>query len=203
MKNIIVTLALLSLPLSAQDSSPDNFTEVKFMTRGYCHAGSAIPDTEALGGFASSRNFPKALPGDLKHAKGKVQLIAQPESVTKFRGKKGMSLLLVNATEETVPFQASDSRLGIVQEALDKDGKWKPVEYLPSSFCGNSHHRVMLPRDHYWEFGAPRYKGPFQTRLRFRIGKTTSNEFEGSVHPDQFRVKEGNQPSNLMDPYDD
>ncbi len=55
----------------------------------------------------------------------------------------------------------------------------------------------------------PRYKGELKTNLRFRLirgGKEDdlfSNEFEGSVNPDQFTKKEGHQPTDVMDPYND
>jgi len=78
-------------------------------------------------------------------------------------------VFLVNTTKEQVTFSASDSRLYIVQEALDRDSKWKPIEYLPSSWCGNSYHHVFLGANEYWEFAAARYTGEFKTRLRFRL----------------------------------
>jgi hypothetical protein len=97
-----------------------------------------------------------------------------------------------------------------VQEALDRDGKWKPIEYLPSSWCGNSYHTVFLAANEYWEFTAARFTGKFKTKLRFRLDHQKpgaedatiySNEFEGGVNPKQFTVQKEYKPAGLMDPY--
>lgn len=192
----------------ATAATPDakNTVNVKFMVRGYCYAGSTIKDEEALGGFGRSRNMPKKIATDAAKSAGKCYLLAQPKVVTNIGKDKGMRLLLVNGTRDTVAFNACDSRLSIVQEAKDKSGKWKPIEYLPSSWCGNSYHRVMLAAGEFWEFSAPRYDGTMTTQLRFRLtedGKTllVSNEFDGKINPAQFSVKQPYNPENLMDPY--
>ncbi len=67
---------------------------------------------------------------------------------------------------------------------------------------------MYLGSGEYWAFSAPRYVGDRKTKLRFAFtvaeGKTIySNEFEGSVNPEQFVEKQGHQAENLMDPYDD
>ena len=142
---------------------------------------------------------------------GDISLIAFPDEAVPFDTKyRGLRVILVNTTGKEVGFAASDSRLYIVQEALDKDGKWKPVEYLPSSWCGNSYHTVFLPPDNYWEFSAARYTGVRPTKFRIRLSvedpgeksrTILSNEFEGSVNPKQFTVQQGHKPTSIMDPY--
>lgn len=178
---------------------------VKFMLRGYCRAGSNIADEQALGGFETSDNFPKRLTDEVKARAGQVTLVALAgEPVPFAKEYRGMRLLLVNGTQETVAFRAQDSRLPIIQEARDTQGNWKPVEYLPSSWCGNSYHRVMLGPSEYWEFVAPQYVGAIKTTLRFVLqGEPLlySNEFEGSVNAEQFSAKQRHSPTNLMDPY--
>ena len=116
-------------------------------------------------------------------------------------------MILANDTGRRIAFPASDSRLSIVREALDPEGVWKPVEYLPSSWCGNSYHRVFLTDGKIWSFVAPVYRGSFETRMRFRLraedGQIYSNEFAGSVNLDQFSVRQGHEATSLMDPYVD
>ena len=179
---------------------------VNYMLRGYCYAGSRIVDKNAAGGFGTSKNFPKAIGPGLNVERDKVYLLAKPDEETLFAEKyKGLQLLLINSTNAPVSFAASDSRLYIVQEALDKDGQWKPVEYLPSSWCGNSYHHVFLGANEYWEFAAARYMGTYRTKLRFRLDhdqiKIYSNEFEGSVNEGQFKIQQGHKPTSIMDPY--
>jgi hypothetical protein len=181
------------------------YISIPYMKRAYCSAASQTKDTQALGGFAPSENY--ARPVHLEQNGKGLWLLAQPTVATKLDGKRGMRLLLVNQTGVLLLFTASDSRLPIVQEALDESGQWQPIEYLPSSWCGNSRHRVFLAPGYFWEFGAPRYQGSLATKLRFSLAledgaKMTSNVFEGSVNPEQFSIQEGHAPVNLMDSYD-
>ena len=183
--------------------------EVAFLTRAYCYGGSAIPDKNALGGFGPSDNFPRALTNHVSGA-GKVYLLAKPDERSRFAGKyRGFALYLVNATDGRVAFAAADSRLSIVREAKDETGQWKEIEYLPQSWCGNSYHRVLLDPDQGWRFVVPEYAGSFKTTMRFKLlpdrdgGQPTySNEFEGSIAPEQFTPKkQGHTPTDITDPY--
>lgn len=184
----------------------DNHVEVAWMTRGYCYAGSRVEDGDAPGGFGPSDNFPRRIETRAAAEAPAVYLLAQPDVVTDFGGRPGMRLVLVNPTGETVAFDAQDSRLSIQQEARDEGGAWRPIESLPSSWCGNSYHRVMLGSDEFWEFAALRFRGSFATELRFRMvlrdgSELVSNVFVGSVNPEQFSVPQTYQPAGLMDPY--
>lgn len=216
MEKILFALLFFSLTnlAFAQNSfsgKPLEDLNVDFMLRGYFYAGSKIKDEKALGGFGTSQNFSKAVGADVNAPAGKISLIALPDDETVFAEKyRGMKLLLVNGTNAQAAFSAADSRLYIVQEAVDRDGKWKPIEYLPSSWCGNSYHRVFLGANEYWEFAAARFTGEFKTKLRFRLdqhnsknGKTIvySNQFDGSVNDKQFTARQGHKPHGLMDPY--
>ncbi len=191
---------------ASNDPSANNFVSLPFMTRGYCNAGSQLKDTEAPGGFWQSGNAPQTVKTRSNaHA---LFLLAQPGVVIPFAGRPGMRVSLVNNTQDLLAFSASDSRLPITQEAQDIDGNWKPVEYLRSSDCGNSYHRVFLGPDQFWAFSAPRYKGTIPTKLRFAIvledgSELHSNAFDGSVNPDQFTVKQGHNATDLMDPYNE
>jgi hypothetical protein len=186
----------------ADDLKPIN---LKFMLRGYCYAGSR-PDKEALGGYGRSDNAPKRSTTQQSKS-GSVTLLALPNETVPFaKSYRGFRLLLINGTKSELALSASDSRIPIIQEALDSKGQWRPIEYLPESWCGNSYHHVFLPPRHYWQFAAPAYTGKQRTRLRFVLQQpapTYSNEFEGSVNPVQFKKKQGHKPTNLMDPYDE
>jgi hypothetical protein len=83
-----------------------------------------------------------------------------------------------------------------VQEALDSQGQWKPLERFPDTFCGNSFHRVFLESNENWEFFAIQRSGRFKTKLRLEPGgedsiaagggAVFSNEYEGSIDPSEF-----------------
>lgn len=153
-------------------------------------AGSSTPDPDAPGGFGSSNNYPRRAKG-LDFTQDRISLVAEIGEGITYGEYHGIRLLLANTTGAEVWFSATDSRLNIIQEAIDTDGNWKPIETLPASWCGNSFHRVRLGAGEYWQLAAPRYFGSFATKLRFKleIDRNTSvysNEFEGSVNRRQF-----------------
>jgi hypothetical protein len=190
---VILALALPALG-AGDDLKP---VDIKHMLPGYCHAGSR-PDPKAIGGYGNSDNNPRRLTDKSIGTDGKVSLLALPDQAVPFgQSSRGFRLLLINRTKAEVAFPASDARLSIIQEALDSKGTWRPIEYLPRSFCGNSYHRVFLPRNAYWQFAPPSYSGPQKTKLRFVLqGQQPiySNEFEGSINPEQFTKKQGHEP---------
>jgi hypothetical protein len=211
-KIVALVILILTVTAAGQKNGARDLKDlnVDFMLRGYFYAGSRVQDEDALGGFSTSNNLPKLVDGTRDLPRNSLSLIALPEEQTVFgREFRGMKVLLVNTTTDQVEFSASDSRLYIIQEAVDSNGKWRPVEYLPSSWCGNSYHSVFLGPNEYWEFAAARLHGKQKTRLRFRLqvseGEKTrfvySNEFEGAVNENQFTVQQGHVPGSIMDPY--
>ncbi|HNU14943.1 MAG TPA: hypothetical protein PKI55_10830 [Chitinophagaceae bacterium] len=183
---------------------------IKFMLRGYFYAGSNIEDTTAPGGFGGSNNKPKlivnetARMGDLKD----ISLLIDTTLHSNFAGEyKGYKLFLVNKSGNTISLQASDSRLYIIAE-IYWGGTWQPIEYLPSSWCGNSYHRVFLGNNEYWEFDIPKYHGNRKTKLRYRLsrgkeGIIYSNEIITYFNKQQLTTKQGHKPQGIMDPYND
>jgi len=180
-------------------------SDFAFMARGYFYAGSNYAGPNE-GGFAPSDNLPKNIESSMKDVKDQVYLVTFPDKVVNFGGGyRGMRVLLINGTSKQQAFSASDSMLPIIQEAKDENGAWKPIEYLPSSTDGNSYHTVYLDPKQYWQFSAPKYEGKVRTTLRFTMngGQIVSNEFQGSINPEQFTLKQGHRPSDVMDPYFD
>jgi|SRR5215212_2402337 len=163
---------------------------VKFKLRGY---------------FMTAPRFSKPLKRPAPPRQ--LSLIARPSQAAAFGKSKGFVVVLTNTTRSTAGFEAQDFRINIVREALDADHRWKPIEYLPNSWSGNSYHRVYLRPNRYWSFSAPEYSGSFRTRMRFVLEqeglRLISNEFEGSINREQFIRLEGHTPGNIMDPYDD
>lgn len=165
------------------------------MMPGTYPAGSRIKDREALGGFGPCDNFPKNLGGKDWGAKAAVSLVAFPAEKVAYVKQQGIALRVINRTEAAVPFKACDSAMYLVGEALDSEGKWRPIESLPHTTCGNSYHRVILGPDQFWEFPARVYDGTMKTKLRFRLtlkdGQPAiySNEFDGRINPAQFEAR--------------
>lgn len=98
---------------------------------------------------------------------------------------------LINQTDTIVQMIHQDGSLMMIQEALDSNGNWRPIEVWYHSDCGNSYMGSpdLEPRK-YFTFYVPKYKGSFKTKLRLKlkIGKSIfySSTFDGSLDPGQF-----------------
>lgn len=194
-------------------SSPERlpFFKTDRQEAGGVWVRSAVEDDKAFGGFGRSGGLPRPITDVIDAARvrpGEVQLIVRGDEPAPSPGRhSGLTAYLVNATDGEVWFMASDSRLSVVQEALDGSGAWRPVEWLPQSWCGNSYHRVRLGPSEAWRVTIPRYKGSIKTKLRLRLSRGAdgasiiSNTFDGSVNPEQFNRPRHHRSRGLMDPY--
>jgi hypothetical protein len=150
---------------------------------GSCKAGTKIEDLQSPGGYASSDNMPRDIDFEHELKADSIHLLLDADVEGE---SSGYRVRLVNTSGQVVPFHAVDGRLLIVQQALDQDGKWRNVEKLPTSWCGNSYHKVMLDRHQYWQFDVPQYEGKDQTQIRYMLvirgqGGIISNAIEGRV----------------------
>lgn len=181
---------------------------VKYMLRGYFYAGTDTEDRKAPGGFGSSSNTPKEINNHINGEKGKLSMYIDVSEASTFWEKySGYKLYIVNQSGKRVKLGAQDSRIAIVAEVL-VGNEWKPIEYLPSSWCGNSYHNVSINNNKYWEFNIPKYIGSTKTKLRYRLNVNAeqvifSNEIRVSYNPEQLTEKRPYRPSGLMDPYDE
>src|SRR5688572_26467667 len=90
----------------------------------------------------------------------------------------------------------------LVQEALDREGRWRPLEKFPEAICGNSYHHVFLEPGDYWQLYALPRAGSFKTKLRFRlepadpkgVASLFSSEYEGTIDPSAFVNDVGSLP---------
>jgi hypothetical protein len=183
-------------PAPVARTSPYPPVHIEFMARGYFYASSEID--HGLGGNGTFDNGPRpnAQLAPAAHRRGSTLYVAVLADATAPFAKvyDGVPVVVVNASLLPVELQAQDSRLDIIQEAKDAGGVWKPIEFLPSSWCGNSYHTLGLPAGMHWAFVAPRYAGTFATTLRVKVVAGAagheevlySNEFAGSVNPAQF-----------------
>ncbi len=226
MKSLLAIVLVSGCAFSGADPQPDtpiatthapartyaNPVRVDFMVRGYFYAGAE--KSEGLGGYATSNNMPHPI-AELKDAPALaagVQVLALTDQDRAWGKHDGFRVIVANNSADDLVFAAQDSRLDIVHEAIDGAGAWKPIEYLPHSWCGNSYHQLTLPAHTYWEFVAPRYDGDVDTKLRIAVTVGASdhqrvvysNEFLGRIDAAQLGgAKQGHRPANIMDPYDE
>lgn len=205
MKQIPLTIAIflmLCLKTFGQ-KKPD--LNIDFMLRGHIYAKSSIEDTTAFGGFGRSDNLPKKINENLTLASSGLLLkIDTTQTVTINDKYNGYKLYLANKTDTIIRLEASDSRLSVLAEVVYK-GKWNPIEYLPSSWCGNSYHNVYLKQNEYWEFDIPKFTGKIKTKLRYKLILSRdkylySNEIRTSINKGQLEIMEGHGPNGIMDP---
>ena len=208
MKQTTLTTAIILLLCSATFGQKKQDLNIDFMLRGHLYAKSSIIDTTALGGFGSSDNLPKKINENLTLASSGLLLKIDTTKTTTINDKyNGYKLYIANKTDTIVRLDASDSRLNVIAEVFYK-GEWKPIEYLPSSWCGNSYHDVYLKQNEYWEFEIPKFTGEIKTKLRYKLilGKDKflySNEIQTSINKGQLENKQGHKPNGIMDPYND
>jgi hypothetical protein len=217
-KLLIFTLSTIlsgTIGLAQPINNPDTSfalkkVNVSFMLRGYFYAASSIKDTLAPGGFASSDNIAKQIVNETTQWDKwpGLSLYIDTTAPAKFAdGYEGFKVFLINKTGEIKSFPGSDSRLSIIAEVFH-NGSWMPVEYLPSSWCGNSYHMVYLKSNEYWEFDVPRYSGKLKTKLRYKLTAGNkevyySNEITAFINRKQLTDKQGHNPQGIMDPYKD
>jgi hypothetical protein len=203
---IIVTFFLLLCSIGYGQTKKD--LKIDFMLRGHIYAQSSIEDSTALGGYGGSDNLPKLISDKNIFSENGLFLKIDTTKITTLNDKfNGYKLYIANKSDTIVKLDASDSRLYVIAEIIDK-GEWKPIEYLPSSWCGNSYHDVFLKQNEYWEFIVPKFSGKIKTKLRYRlmVGKDKyiySNEIVTSINKGQMTKKEEHKPNGIMDPYND
>lgn len=200
-----------SIVYESQATSTPGAFNVDYQMRAYCYAGQKPDDPPSgLGGNARSKNVYQSLPPAREHQRAaKLEIIQEPDLT--FNDKaRGIRLRIANYLTDTLVFPAQDSRIELVIQAQDQKGTWRDIEYLPSSWCGNSYHQVVLPPNSYWNFIIPQYTGALKTQLRAKVNffrgaekqVIYSDPYQASVNPAQFWRRLAYSPRGLMDPYD-
>ncbi|WP_338763439.1 WG repeat-containing protein [Bernardetia sp. ABR2-2B] len=195
------------------------YFNIDYMNRGYFYANSN--ETEGIGGWGGSDNYSeKDVLIDIKSKKtnptDSILVFIDTDRVIPIAGKyKGRYVFISNVSDKGITFDAQDSRLYAKMQAINKKGEWQDIEYLPSSWCGNSYHTMTLKSNHTWKFLTPIYEGNFKTQLRVALIIKNNHRDEsksiiqyskpvyGSINLSQFWRKPSYSPQGLMDPYFD
>lgn len=194
MTKATLTTTIFLLLFSVTFGQKKKDLNIKSMLRGHIYAKSSIVDTTAFGGFGDSNNLPKKINENLNLTdRGLIMKIDTTQTTTINNEYNGYKFYIANRTDSIVRFEASDSRLNVIAEVFHK-GKWKPIEYLPSSWCGNSYHSVYLKENEYWEFDIPKFTGKIKAKLRYKLylGEDNyiySNQISTRINKGQFKNK--------------
>ncbi|RXK62329.1 hypothetical protein ESA94_04775 [Lacibacter luteus] len=207
MKHNLLTFALFFLYVTALGQVKKDLN-IKYKLRGQIYAHSSIEDTTAAGGFGSSDNLAKQINDSIIFDETGIFLKIDTTKIVSIADKfNGYNLFLGNKTDTILKLEASDSRLSIIAEAFYKN-EWQAIEYLPSSWCGNSYHNVYLKTNQFWAFVIPRFTGKIKTKIRYKLliskgNYIYSNEINASINKGQLTEKQGHKSQGLMDPYID
>lgn len=99
---------------------------------------------------------------------------------------------LVNTTDNNFYAKKQDGSLIMIQEAMDENGNWQPIEYWVYSGCGNSYFNPLdLASQQYIAIPIRKYSGSFDTQIRLKLKASDeliiySEPFEGSIHKAQL-----------------
>lgn len=104
-------------------------------------------------------------------------------------------LLIENISDSVANIETQEGWIYMIQEALDKQGNWRPVEYIDyRAVCGNSYGSSKLLPDEYLISKIYKYAGDFETQLRVKFATYKevyySNEFPGRINRSQFELPE-------------
>lgn len=99
---------------------------------------------------------------------------------------------LVNQTPSTRYLLGKDSYVFAIQEALDREGIWRPIERRALDFCGNGRWIEPIKENEFFVFLVPKYHGDFETKMRVRlkIGNSlyVSQPFDGRINMAQIEM---------------
>lgn len=98
------------------------------------------------------------------------------------KDKDKFSIFIKNSSNENVVLVPQDNSLYLIQEAIDKKGKWKPIEFWGFSTCGNSYDRkIKFNPNQIIELDSPKYKGDFSTKIRFKLRLNNQVYYSNSI----------------------
>ena len=100
-------------------------------------------------------------------------------------GKKSFPVLITNKSPEFAIIGVG-FYISIFAEAINKEGKWQPIEELSRYICGTGLESTLIAPNESVLTTQNIYSGPFKTKLRLRIGNSYSPEFYGFINATQF-----------------
>ena len=145
--------------------------DIDHMLRGHFYASSPREDVSPTPpDWCARYNCFRPIDSGQNFVPGRLTLEVRPDEDTLFYGAfPGMKVYVANTAEREFYFEAQDRRLYMAVQARDRHGRWRDIEYLPNSWCGNSYHTLRLPANRYWVFATPLHDGEYRTTFRIRL----------------------------------
>lgn len=99
-------------------------------------------------------------------------------------------MYIVNQTPSVKIFTGKDDHVYAIQEALDSNQVWRPIEARGYEFCGNGSWDLKIHPGEFVVVLIHKYKGNHKTKLRVRLAVNlntyVSAPFEGTIDYKQF-----------------
>lgn len=135
--------------------------------------------------FVPSSGFKAKINGQNK-SENEINLILE-------KGKENQySIYILNRTTDSLVISKQDWSLYLIQEAKDKNGEWKPIEYWQYASCGNSYLSNKLEPNGILKTESIAYNGNFKTEIRFKLLNEKkiyySNYIIGRINESQFKI---------------
>jgi hypothetical protein len=148
-----------------------------------------LVDEENQLGIRTYENLPEENPSNISEQQLGAWLDSHIVTVAAF------PVYVINRSTKSSSIRFFDGgNSDMIQEAKDKNGNWRPIEYLTYGWCGNGHGDFLIPPDSYYIIAACKYSGDFKTELRVRMQKGDkvyySNSYKGQINLSQLEMSE-------------
>ncbi len=115
---------------------------------------------------------------------------------------KSWAVFIYNPSEDTLAIYTEFGMAFMIQEALNENGEWQPIEYWLSAYLGidsttnpDIYGYSLIPPKYALIQKTPVYNGDFKTKLRFKLKFNDqiiySNSFQGFINKNQFNLPSG------------
>ena len=111
-----------------------------------------------------------------KNSSDSVQIVLKNESDSVF------SIFIKSNLNKILKLRPQDSSLYLIQEAIDMNGKWSPIEFWAYSDCGNSYEKFLdFNPKQILRITTEKYNGSYKTKVRIKLLMDNKNYYSNAI----------------------
>ena len=118
--------------------------------------------------------------------------ISQDQYSTPELSEKLISFSVNNQLDTALKVNTQEYLIPFIQEALDSNGNWRPIEYWINWSCGNAYQQMNLESGESIRYPIRKYRGDFETKIRVKAKINNqiyySTPFDGSIYLTQMDI---------------
>lgn len=103
-----------------------------------------------------------------------------------------ISFMVINPMDSAVNISIQEYFIPFIQEAMDSNGIWRPIEYWLNWSCGNAYQQMNLGSGESMRYPIRKYEGDFKTKIRIKAKINNqiyySKPFNGSINHTQMDI---------------